>query len=125
IDLGFSGLEFTWHRKRRGELVWERFDRGVANYEWLNRFPTGRVHHLHYFTSDHRPLLLALNLNGESHKWRRKPFRFEAMWLMDPSCGETVSRAWAHQTKGTSMFQAIEKLRKCKKKKKKGVKEVE
>ena len=21
IDLGFSGLEFTWHRKRKGELV--------------------------------------------------------------------------------------------------------
>ena len=50
IDLGFSGPDFTWHGKRKGELVWERLDRGVANYEWLNRFPTGRVHHLHCFT---------------------------------------------------------------------------
>ena len=37
------------------------------------------------------------------------------MWLMDPGCGETVSRAWAHQTKGTPMFQATQKLRNCKK----------
>ena len=48
IDLGFLGPDFTWHGKRRGELVWERLDRGVANYE--QRFPTGRVHHLHCFT---------------------------------------------------------------------------
>ena len=115
IDLGFLGPEFMWHGKRRGGLVWEKLDRGVANYEWLNRFPTGRVRHLHYFTSDHRPLLLAPDQNRESHKWKRKPFRFEAMWLMDSSCSDTVARAWTYQTEGTPMFQAIEKLRKCKK----------
>ena len=115
IDLGFSRPDFTWHGKRREEFIWERLDRGVANYELLNRFPTGRIHHLHCFTSDHKPLLLALDPNGESHKWKRKPFRFEAMWLMDPGYGETVSRAWAYKTDGTPMFQATEKLRKCKK----------
>ena len=66
IDLGFSGPEFTWHGRKRGELIWELLDRGVANYKWLDRFPTGRVKHPHYFTSYHRPLLLALDLNGES-----------------------------------------------------------
>ena len=40
VDLGYSGLDFTWHGRRRGELIWERLDRGVANYEWLARFPT-------------------------------------------------------------------------------------
>ena len=115
IDLGFSRPDFTWHGKRREEFIWERLDRGVANYELLNRFPIGRIHHLHCFTSDHKPLLLALDPNGESHKWKRKPFRFEAMWLMDPGYGETVSRAWAYKTDGTPMFQATEKLRKCKK----------
>ncbi|KAL0013375.1 hypothetical protein SO802_000444 [Lithocarpus litseifolius] len=93
IDLGFSGPEFTWHGKRRGELVWERLDRGVPNYEWLNKFPMGSVQHLHCFTANHRPLLLALDPNGESHKWKRKPFRFEAMWLMDPGYSEMVTRA--------------------------------
>ena len=115
IDLGFSGPKFTWHGKRRGEFVWERLDRGVANYEWLNRYPTGRVQHLHCFTSNQRPLLLALDPNGESHKWKRKPFRFEAMWLMDLGCRDTVAKAWTYQTEGTPMFQATKKLRKCKK----------
>ena len=43
VDLGFSGPTFTWHGRRWGELIWERLDRGVANYEWLTQFPTGRV----------------------------------------------------------------------------------
>ena len=51
----------------------------MANYEWLAKFPTGRVKHLNYFTSDHRPILLSLDDNGEQQKWTRKPFRFEAM----------------------------------------------
>ena len=96
IDLGFSGPKFTWHGKRRGEFIWERLDRGVANYEWLNRYLTGRVQHLHCFTSNHKPLLLALDPNGESHKWKRKPFRFEAMWLMDLGCRDTVAKAWTY-----------------------------
>ncbi|XP_050241121.1 uncharacterized protein LOC126690018 [Quercus robur] len=95
VDLGFSGPEFTWHGRRRGELIWERLDRGVANYEWLARFPTGRIKHLHCFTSDHRPILLSLDSNGENQRWKRKPFHFEAMWLSDPECKGVVSTAWA------------------------------
>ena len=33
VNLGYSGPNFTWHGKRRGELVWERLDKGVANYD--------------------------------------------------------------------------------------------
>ena len=65
VDLGFSGPDFTWHDKRRGEGIWERLDRGIANYEWLTRFPTGRVKHLNCFTLDHRPLLLSLDGHRE------------------------------------------------------------
>lgn len=93
IDLCFSGPKFTWHGKRRGVLVWERLDREVANYEWLNRFPMDKVQHLLCFTSNHRPLLLALDPNGESRKWKQKLFRFEAMWLMDLGCSDTVAKA--------------------------------
>ena len=80
-DLGFSGPDYTWHGRRRGEWIWERLDRGVANYEWLTRFPTSRMKHLNCFTSNHRPILLSLGGNGEQQKWRRKPLRFEAMWI--------------------------------------------
>ena len=76
VDLGYSGPEFTWHGRRKGELIWEQLDRSVANYEWLARFPTGRIKHLHCFTSNHRPILLSLDSNGENQLWKRKPFRF-------------------------------------------------
>ncbi|KAK7851875.1 hypothetical protein CFP56_040776 [Quercus suber] len=74
VDLGFSGLEFTWHGRHGEEIIWERLDRRVANYEWLARFPTGRVKHLNCFTLDHRPILLSLDANREHQKWRRNPF---------------------------------------------------
>ena len=119
IDLGYSGLDFTWHGKWRGELVWERLDRGVANYEWLDLFPTGRVVHLHCFTFDHRPLLLSLDPNGESQRWKRKPFRFEVMWTVDLGCSNTVSRAWATQVDSTPIHVATVKLKRYKKKLKK------
>ena len=114
VDLGFSGSEFAWHGRRRGEWIWERLDRGVANYEWLTRFPTGRVKHLNCFTSDHRPILLSLDGNTEFQKWRRKPFRFEAMWISDLECKEVVKRAWDCAPNGTPMFVATTKLRRCK-----------
>ena len=115
VDLGYSGLDFTWHGRRRGELIWERLDRGVANYEWLARFPTRRIRHLHCFTSDHRPILLSLDSNGEQQRWRCKPFRFEAMWLTSPDCNGVVSRAWAINYDGTPMHVVSKKLKTCKK----------
>lgn len=76
VDLGYLGPDFTWHRRRRGELIWERLDRGVVNYDWLSQFPTGRVQHLHCYTSDHRPVLVSLDSNGKNQRWKRKPFWF-------------------------------------------------
>ena len=115
VDLRYTGPDFTWHGRRRGELVWERLDRGVANYKWLDRFPMGRVEHLHCFTSDYRPLLLNLDPNGESQRWKRKPFRFKVMWAADPRCSNTVARVWATHAVGTPMHIATVKLKKCKK----------
>ena len=115
VDLGYSGLDFTWHRHRRGELIWERLDRGVANYEWLARFPIGRIRHLHCFTSNHRPILLSLDSNGEHQQWRHKPFRFEAMWLTSLDCNGVVSRPWAINHDGTPMHVVSKKLKTCKK----------
>ena len=39
VDLGFTRPEFTWHSRRHGHLIWERLDRGMANYDWLAKFP--------------------------------------------------------------------------------------
>ena len=115
VDLGFFGPDFTWHGRRRGEWIWERLDRSIANYKWLTRFPTGRVKHLNCFTSDHWPLLLSLDGHRECRKWRRKPFWFEAMWISDPKCEEVVARAWDCAPTSTPMFVAATKLKRCKK----------
>lgn len=117
VDLGYSGLDYTWYGRRQWELIWERLDRGVANYEWLAKFPMamGRVQHLNCFTSDHRPILLSLNVDGEHQKWCQKPFCFEAMWVSDFGCKETITKAWDCSLDGTPMFIAIKKLNKCKK----------
>jgi len=112
VDLGYSGLDFTWHRHRQGELIWERLDRGVVNYEWLAQFPTIRIRHLNCFTSDHHPILLSLDSNGERQCWRQKPFRFKAMWLTNPDCNGIISRAWAVNHDGTSMHVMTKKIEK-------------
>lgn len=69
VDFGFSGPTYTWHGKKGGELIWERLDQDLANYDWLARYPTGRIKHLSCFTSDHRPILLSLDTDGERQRW--------------------------------------------------------
>ena len=93
VDLGYSGPDFTWHGRRRNELIWEKLGRGLANYEWLLRYPTARIRHLHCFNSDHRLIILDPDSNGESQRWRKRSFRFEAMLLTDPGCKDIVTRA--------------------------------
>jgi len=43
MDLGFTGPEFTWQGVRHGQVIWERLDRGVANYDWMAKFPTATI----------------------------------------------------------------------------------
>ena len=115
MDFGYCSPDFTWHSCHWGELIWERLDRGVVNYDWLSRFPTGRVWHLHCYTSDHCSILLSLDSNGENQMWKRKPFRFEAMWLTDPECSGVISTIWACNVEGSPVVVATKKVAKCKK----------
>jgi hypothetical protein len=63
IDLGFYGNPYTWSNHRHGfSLIKERLDRGIANCNWINFFPSYSVIHLPAHTSDHSPLLLNSNL---------------------------------------------------------------
>ena len=66
VDLGFTGVKFTWHSKRYRHLIWERLDRGVGNYDWLTKFPATSVRDLHCFSSDHRLIKLVFYPNNES-----------------------------------------------------------
>ncbi|XP_030969970.1 uncharacterized protein LOC115990264 [Quercus lobata] len=93
MDLGFVGPKFTWARHYEdGSSIWERLDRGLATNNWFLKFPGSRVHHLHCDSSDHQPILVVFS--GLEHPRRKKPFRFEEMWLSNTSCEEVVKAAW-------------------------------
>lgn len=89
MDLGYMGLKFTWSKHfENGRAIWDRLDRGMATNSSFLKFPSSRVYHLQGDSSDHRPLLIVfapLDLPQ-----RKKPFRFEDMWLSNSSCEETV-----------------------------------
>lgn len=68
------------------------------------KLPRSRVYHLQSDSLDHRPFLLVLTpLDLPSKK---KPFRFEEMWLSHPSCEETVQVAW-YSTFGSDLSKEI------------------
>ena len=93
LDLGFVGPQFTWSKHyATGHSVWERLDRGLANYECFTRFAGAQVHHLHSDSSDHRPLLITLTDLEVARK--KKIFKFEDMWLSNKGCSDTVEAVW-------------------------------
>jgi hypothetical protein len=73
LDLGFSGPKFTWCNRQEGvSFVKERLDRGMANSQWCELFPTQQVSVLAARSSDHAPLFLSLQ---GSDKLRRRWFQ--------------------------------------------------
>ena len=57
--------------------------------DWILCFPTTRIHHLDSFHSDHRSVLLCMDLKIKQFYRKCRPFYFKAMWLKDSSF-ETV-----------------------------------
>ena len=93
MDLGFQGPRFTWTNK---SLAWngpiqERLDSGLGNAKWKLLFPTAEIHHLPRVKSDHCPIML---LTDPCERKSPKPFRFEQMWLTDPSFPSVVEQGW-------------------------------
>ena len=93
IDLGFHGLYFTWTNE---SPVWqttikEQLNRGLGNAKWLMLFPTTEIHHLFRVKSDHCPILLKTD---PFERKPSKPFRFEQMWLTDPTFPSLIQNSW-------------------------------
>ena len=93
-DVGFIGPKFTWlYQRANGVQICERLDGTLASPNWLDLFPTAKLHHLSSSASDHSPLSLHLVQRKKKKKVRRT-FRFESMWLKDSKCEEVVKAAW-------------------------------
>ena len=84
IDLGFHGPRFTWTNKSPvwQTIIKEWLDRGLGNADWLMLFPSAEILHLPRIKFDH--CLILLNIDSFEQK-PSKPFRFEQMWLTDPT----------------------------------------
>ena len=93
IDLGFHNLRYTWTNKSPcwQTTIKERLDRGLGNAEWATLFPSAEVHHLPRVKSDHCPILLSTDPRERKPP---KPFRFEQMWLTDPTFPTLVDESW-------------------------------
>ena len=90
IDLGFHGPRFTWTNKSPTwqSTIKERLDRGLGNADWTLLFPSTEIHHLPRVKSNH--CLIMLNTDPSEPK----PFRFEQMWLTDPTFPSLVKDSW-------------------------------
>ncbi|KAK3230421.1 hypothetical protein Dsin_002302 [Dipteronia sinensis] len=117
-DLGFLGPPFTWCNKRdTDQLVQERLDRGVCNFQWRQLFHGSCIHHLEYWRSDHRPLLIEVMcrpgsiLSRDSRQRRR--FHFEACWADNKECHLLVEKCWCNFSGCCDMNDIVSKIRRC------------
>ncbi|KAF9588988.1 hypothetical protein IFM89_017667 [Coptis chinensis] len=91
IDLGFNDPIYTWCNNQQGRnRVFKRIDRFLANAQWRVLHPNAKVFHKPNLESNHKILLLHLN---SAQSKLRSPFRFEVMWLSDPTCKSVIHNA--------------------------------
>jgi hypothetical protein len=76
--LGYKGAKFTWTNCQPDEnFVKVRLDRAVANPQWCCMFEGASVQVLAARSSDHKPLLLNWESNGQGNDTGKRGFKFE------------------------------------------------
>lgn len=106
IEIPSSGNWFTWTNNRKfDDVVWERLDRAICNFEWINWLP-----HTYYevlpTASDHSPILIHME---QQHHAKKRYFKFEAMWTKHESCKDVIKNAWNTTTQGSAAYKLISK----------------
>ncbi|KAI9075646.1 hypothetical protein K1719_042396 [Acacia pycnantha] len=94
IDVDAKGPFFTWKGPKWEGLdrVYKRLDRCLCNILWLEKFENAEVRVSPRVCSDHHPLLIKLNV--ENKGFRRRNFRYEAMWQMHERFEEVMKQSW-------------------------------
>nr|POE88634.1 upf0481 protein [Quercus suber] len=112
-ELEAKGQRYTWMNGRENEaFVMERLDKAYASIEWINSYPHYALQNHPILRSDHGSILLEFELQ---HPFRRRPFRFERMWLNHTDCKEIVEKAWKTHSVGSRAFKLQQKLKSVKK----------
>jgi hypothetical protein len=93
-DLGFIGVLWTFNNNQHGlRNVKVRLDRVVATSSWSGWFLGVCVRHLITSRSDHLPILLDMDRDGES-KRNSHISRYEVMWEHEQSLMDEIRTAW-------------------------------
>ncbi|KAF4380255.1 hypothetical protein F8388_024548 [Cannabis sativa] len=112
IDLGFQGVQCTWHNARKGNKnIRKRLDRGLANSCWITSFPSAKISNLPILGSDHSPILLSLWNDSVKLNF---PFRFLEVWTSSPECEMVIDKAWQQQASGNGEDLLRKKLKRTK-----------
>jgi hypothetical protein len=99
VDLGFSGLPYTWDNKQQGDHnVKARLDRAFGNGNLLNVLGDSSVRHIQMVKSDHCALLVELrsSIGPDLRRTGRpkRPFRCEDMWFRHEGFKDMVKQSW-------------------------------
>ncbi|CAA7060939.1 unnamed protein product [Microthlaspi erraticum] len=107
IDMGFTGHRFTWRRGRTEQYyIAKRLDRVLCNAQARLKWQEASVTHLPFLASDHTPLYVQLSpvQTGDS---RRRPFRFEAAWLLHESFKDLLRQSWNDSVSTPNALQGL------------------
>jgi hypothetical protein len=107
IDISLTGGNYTWSNNREVSFL-SRIDRFLYSADWAEGFLNILQKRLDRLNSDHFPV----SLECGNIQRRRRPFRFENMWLMAEGFVERVRSWWeSYQVEGTPNFVFANKLK--------------
>ncbi|XP_024042189.1 uncharacterized protein LOC127899371 [Citrus sinensis] len=115
-DVGYRGYAFIWNNGRYGKgFVEERLDRFVCTKAWSDRFVDCAASNLDTWTSDHCPVLMAIQERREGMNPRGRHslrIHYENMWSSYDVCKEIIKeecrlyRNWSSEDPSQSFRQA-------------------
>ena len=95
------------NKREDEDFVMEKLDRAFGSVEWFNKYPFYSLRNLPIVRSDYGPIILDLEFQTP---FRKRPFRFELMYLTHTSCKEMGHHAWDLQSIGSRATQLRNKL---------------
>jgi hypothetical protein len=95
--MSLQGHSYTWTRRMGSNyVVEERLDRAFVTHTWLDLFPHSVLINLVSGASDHSPILLYTE--PQVFVYKKRQFRFENAWLVEPELPTVVNEGWMHNT---------------------------
>nr|GEY19893.1 hypothetical protein [Tanacetum cinerariifolium] len=113
LDVQYSGLQFTWTQKPKGnEGLLKKIDRVMANLKFNDVFAGSHAIFKPYRNSDHAPSVLCIS---SIIKPKPKPFKFYNLFTSNDNFKRVVLEGWSKYVSEFHMFRVTKKLKLLKK----------